>query len=65
MTEMFRKNTHEFPPKNSCGSGYTGLAKGNLRTLKEDVADGSYEVSPGRIAEKIVSTQLFLFTSCC
>jgi len=65
VTEIFFKNMHEFPPKGVHGAADDRLSRCNLRVLKENIADGNYTVSAGEVAEKILSTQLFLFTHCC
>lgn len=37
----------------------------DLRTLRKNIADGNYRVSSGQVAEKILSTQRFLFDDTC
>ncbi len=65
MTDLIYDKVPRFPRKRDCDLCYARLDGSSLTTLKETIAEGNYEVSGGRVAEKIVSTQLFLFTSCC
>lgn len=41
-----------------------GGERNDLRLLKKDIASGNYAVSPGKIADKMLSAQLFLFSRC-